>query len=107
MVNDVTDGTFEKEVLESTMPVVVDFWASWCGPCKMLTPILEELSTELEGKIKVVKINIDDNPNTPSKFGIRSIPTMILFENGKNVATKMGALPKDTIKEWINSSVKV
>lgn len=109
MVSDITDDTFEKEVLEASMPVIVDFWADWCGPCKMLTPILEELSKdkELVGKIKIVKINIDENPNIPSKFGIRSIPTIILFENGKNVATKMGALPKDTIKEWIYSVLKI
>lgn len=107
MVNEITDSTFQQEVLDSDLPVIVDFWAEWCGPCKMLAPIIEELSQELEGKVKIVKINIDNNPNTPSKFGIRSIPTLLFFENGQKTDHKTGMLPKNSIKEWIHSLIDI
>ncbi|MCC8417615.1 MAG: thioredoxin [Rickettsia endosymbiont of Bryobia graminum] len=109
MADNITDDSFEKEVLKSTIPVLVDFWAEWCGPCRMLTPTIEELSKdeELKGKIKIVKVDIDNNAETPSKYGIRSIPTMMIFENGKAVETKVGVLTKDKIKEWISSSVGI
>lgn len=106
MASNVTDDTFEAEVLKADIPVLVDFWAEWCGPCKMLTPIIEELAKEFKNKVKVVKVNIDENPSTPSALGIRSIPTMILYKNGKVVDTKVGVLPKNSIAEWINSSIK-
>ncbi|WP_341756833.1 MULTISPECIES: thioredoxin [unclassified Candidatus Tisiphia] len=105
MASNITDDSFDQEVLESTTPVLVDFWAEWCGPCKMLTPILEELSKTLVGKVKIVKMNIEQNPNIPSSLGIRAIPTMILFKDGKQLATKTGLFPKSTIEEWINSSI--
>lgn len=105
MANNVTDDNFNQEVLQSPIPVLVDFWAEWCGPCRMLTPIIEELGKELNNKIKIVKMNIDQNPNTPSTLGIRSIPTMIIFKDGQQVATKTGALPKNLIESWINSSI--
>ncbi len=105
MANNVTDESFEQEVLNSSTPVLVDFWAEWCGPCKMLGPIIEQLSTELDGKLKIVKMDIDANPNVPSGLGIRSIPTMMLFKDGKPIATKIGVLPKTTIVEWIDSSL--
>ncbi len=107
MVSDITDNNFKQEVLEANIPVLVDFWAEWCGPCKMLTPIIEELSKELEGKVKIVKINIDNNPDTPSRFGIRSIPTMLLFDKGEKIDSKTGVLPKNTIKEWIQSLIEI
>ncbi|MGI4776355.1 MAG: thioredoxin [Janthinobacterium lividum] len=103
---DITDSSFEHEVLNSELPVLIDFWAEWCAPCKMLTPTINELRENLKGKIKVVKINIDQNPETPSRFGIRSIPTMILFKDGQAIANKTGVLPKSSIEEWINSSLK-
>jgi thioredoxin 1 len=106
MASNVTDDTFEAEVLKSDIPVLVDFWAEWCGPCKMLTPIIEELAKEFNNEVKVVKVNIDENPSTPSTLGIRSIPTMVLYQNGKVVDTKVGVLPKNSIAEWINSSIK-
>lgn len=106
MASNVTDDTFEAEVLKADIPVLVDFWAEWCGPCKMLTPIMEELAKDFKDKVKIVKVNIDQNPTTPSTLGIRSIPTMILYQNGKVVDTKVGVLPKNSIAEWINSSIK-
>jgi thioredoxin 1 len=105
MANNVTDSSFEKEVLESDLPVLVDFWAEWCGPCKMLTPIIDEISKELQGKVKVLKINIDDNPDTPSKYGIRSIPTVMLFKNGEQKDTKIGLQQKNSLLDWINKSI--
>lgn len=106
MANNVTDASFEEEVLKSDIPVLVDFWAEWCGPCKMLAPIIEELSRELEGKVKVLKMDIDQNPHIPSTLGIRSIPTMIIFKDGIQVETRIGALPKNSLLEWINSTTK-
>ncbi len=99
----INDNEFEDKVLKATKPVLVDFWAEWCGPCKMLNPILQELSEEMKDKIDIVKINIDENPNTPSKFGVRSIPTMILFKDGENLGTKLGAVPKNNLKSWIEN----
>ena len=87
------------------MPVLIDFWAEWCGPCLMLAPILDQLSEEMGAKIKIVKMNIDENPETPSKFGVRGIPTMLLFKEGKQIATKVGVQPKNALQEWINSSL--
>ncbi len=101
----VSDASFQNDVLNSKKPVVVDFWAEWCGPCKMIAPALEELATELDGKVTVAKLNIDENPNTPTKYGVRGVPTLMIFEQGQVAATKVGALPKSKIKEWIESSI--
>lgn len=100
----VTDATFESAVLKSDKPVLVDFWAEWCGPCRMIGPSLEEIAAERNDVI-IVKVNIDENPMTPSQYGVRSIPTMILFKNGEPYATKVGALPKSNLVSWINQSL--
>ena len=102
----VTDSTFEEEVLKSDKPVVLDFWAPWCGPCKQIGPSLEEISEEMGDKITVAKVNIDENPVTPTKYGVRGgIPTMLVFKNGEAAATKVGAIPKNAIVEWIEESI--
>jgi thioredoxin 1 len=100
----ITDSTFDKEVLKSNIPVVVDFWAPWCGPCKMLTPILEELAPEVQSKANIVKLNIDENPQISSKFGVRSVPTMLIFKDGEAVSIQVGLKPKSSIKEWIEAN---
>ncbi len=105
MTKQIKDKEFESEVIDSTLPVLIDFWAEWCGPCTMLAPTLEELSKEMEGKLKIVKMDIDENPATPSKLGVRGIPTMIIFKEGKQLAVKVGVQPKNTIQEWINSVI--
>lgn len=102
---EVTDDSFEDEVLNSSEPVLVDYWAEWCGPCKMIAPVLEEIASDYNGKIKVVKLNIDDNPDTPPKFGIRGIPTLMLFKGGEVEATKVGALSKSQLTAFIDSSI--
>src|SRR3990172_4974769 len=101
----VTDDTFAKEVLESTEPVLVDYWAEWCGPCKMISPILSEIADEYAGRIKVTKLNIDENPQTPPKYGIRGIPTLMLFKNGNVDATKVGALSKSQLTVFLDSNL--
>lgn len=100
-----TDDTFEEEVLKSSAPVLVDYWAEWCGPCKMIAPILDEIASEYTGKIKVAKLNIDDNPQTPPKYGIRGIPTLMLFKDGNVEATKVGALSKSQLTAFIDSNI--
>ncbi|MDA7763269.1 thioredoxin [Pelagibacteraceae bacterium] len=102
----VTDDNFENEVLKSEKPVLVDFWAEWCGPCKMVGPVLEELSDEMADKLVIAKHNIDDSPNTPTKYGVRGIPTMLLFSGGQLIDTKVGADNKSNIKEWLDSKVR-
>ncbi len=97
----VTDSSFQADVLDASKPVLVDFWAEWCGPCKMIAPALEELSNELGDKVSIVKLNIDENPDAPSKYGVRGIPTMILFKDGAPAATKVGAEPKSRIQAWL------
>jgi len=101
----VTDASFEQDVLKSDTPVLVDFWAEWCGPCRQIAPALDELDTAMGDKLTVVKINIDENPGTPSKYGVRGIPTLIVFNNGQVAATKIGALPKSKLFEWVESVV--
>ena len=104
-ISHLTDETFEKEVLESNMPVLVDYWAEWCGPCKMIAPILDSLTNEYNGKLKISKINIDDNQQTPQKYGVRGIPTLMIFKNGNVEATKVGALSKSQLTDFINSNL--
>lgn len=105
LITYVTDETFESEVLNSETPVLVDFWADWCGPCKMIAPILDEISNEYDGKIKVAKLNIDENPNTPPRYGIRGIPTLMLYKNGNVEATKVGAVSKSQLTAFIDSNI--
>jgi len=101
----VSDSSFDADVLHAKQPVLVDFWAEWCGPCKMVAPFLDELATELEGRVTIAKVNIDENPQIPRKYGVRGIPTMILFKGGQVAATKSGALPKSKLKEWVESQL--
>ena len=100
-----TDGNFDQDVVKSNKPVLVDFWAEWCGPCKAIAPALEELASTLQGKVTVAKMNIDDNPATPKKYGVRGIPTLMLFKSGQVAATKIGALPKGKLMEWVESVI--
>ena len=100
-----TDASFEQEVLKSDTPVLVDFWAEWCGPCKMIGPSLEDIAKEMDGKLKVVKVNIDENPMAPTRYGVRSIPTLLLFKGGKVASTKVGAAPKGQLQSWIEQSI--
>ncbi|HUY69264.1 MAG TPA: thioredoxin TrxA [Alphaproteobacteria bacterium] len=101
----VTDAGFENDVLKAPGPVLVDFWAEWCGPCKMVGPILDEIAGEMQGQLTIVKMNVDENPMTPSKFGIRGIPTLMLFKGGQLAAQKVGALPKPALQAWLKEQV--
>lgn len=104
-ITHLSDAAFEQEVLQSQLPVLVDYWAEWCGPCKMIAPILDDISKEYAGRLKVAKLNIDDNQQTPPKYGIRGIPTLMLFKNGSVEATKVGALSKSQLTAFIDSNI--
>jgi thioredoxin 1 len=101
----VTDSTFDAEVRQSDIPVVVDFWAEWCGPCKQIGPALEELAAEYDGRVKIAKVNVDENPNTAASMGIRGIPALFLFKDGQVVSNKTGAAPKSALQSWIDGAV--
>jgi len=101
----VSDDNFEAEVLNSSEPVLVDFWADWCGPCKAMAPALDEVAAEMAGKVKVVKVNLDDGPNSSAKYGVRAVPTLMVFKNGELADTRTGALPKSSLEEWVNAHV--
>ncbi len=103
----ITDASFSTDVLQSDKPVLVDFWAEWCGPCKMIAPALEEIADELGAQVTIAKLDIDENPDTPGKYGVRGIPTMILFKNGEVAATQVGALPKRQLQEWVERAIDV
>ena len=104
-VGKVSDSTFESEVLKATSPVVVDFWAEWCGPCRMIAPALEEIAGSLGEKVKIVKLNVDENPKTAAKYGIQSIPTLMIFKNGQMASRQIGAAPKQKLEQWITTAV--
>ena len=104
-VGKVSDANFESEVLKATGPVVVDFWAEWCGPCRMIAPVLEELSGSLGDKVKIVKLNVDESPATAQKYGIMSIPTLMIFKNGEMASRQIGAAPRQKLEQWITASV--
>jgi thioredoxin 1 len=101
----VTDASFQEDVISADQPVLVDFWAEWCGPCRMIAPALEEISREMGEKVTIAKLNIDDNPDAPAKYGVRGIPTMILFKNGQPAATKVGAAPKSALQGWLEQQL--
>lgn len=101
----VTDQSFDSDVLKAAGPVLVDFWAEWCGPCKMIAPALDDIAKDMAGKLTIAKLNIDDNPQTPTKYGVRGIPTLILFKNGQVAATKVGSMPKTKLEEWVRSVI--
>jgi len=103
--NKVTDASFDQDVLKANGAVLVDFWAEWCGPCKAIAPALEELAGELQDRVQVAKINIDENPKTPSEYGVRAIPTLMLFKDGQVVATKLGAMQKSQLMQWVESVI--
>lgn len=104
-VNHITDDSFEHAVVNAEVPVVVDYWAEWCAPCREIAPALEEIAIELAGRVTIAKMNVDENPQTPSKFGVRGIPTLMLFKGGEVASTKIGALPKGKIKAWIEAAI--
>ena len=104
-VGKVSDATFEAEVLKATEPVVVDFWAEWCGPCRMIAPALEEIAGTLNGKVKIVKLNVDENPQTAAKYGIQSIPTLMIFKSGQMASRQIGAVPRQKLEQWITTAV--
>jgi thioredoxin 1 len=104
-VGKVSDANFETEVLKSSAPVVVDFWAEWCGPCRMIAPALEEIAGAMQGKVKIVKLNVDENPGTAAKYGIMSIPTLMIFKDGQLASRQVGAAPKQRLEQWITSAV--